>query len=105
MSSSIVLSEEGIAARNFGRTLKFIRWENVTKIKKVRRWNAGSRSYEDVFYVFDGDFPALRERMVNLRGPIAFSDKIRRVRDLLDEINEYARRYHFPVLTLDQELR
>ena len=103
MCSSIVVSDKGIAARNFGRMLKFIRWEDVAKIKKVRRWNAGSRSYEDVFYVFDGNYPALRERVVNLRGPIAFSDKIRGVRNLLDKINEHARRYHFPLVTLDQE--
>src|SRR5664279_65067 len=49
MCSSITISDEGIAAHNFGLTLRFIRWENVTKIKKVRRWNAGSRSYESVF--------------------------------------------------------
>ena len=60
-------------------------------------------SYEDVFHVFDGDFPALRERMVNLLGPIVFSDKIHRVRDLLDKINEFARRHHFLLVTLDQE--
>jgi hypothetical protein len=103
MCSSIAISDEGIAARNFGRTLKFIRWKDVTKIKKVRRWNAGSRSYQDDFYVFDGDFPALRERMVNLRGPIAFRDQILRVRDLLDKINASAQQHHFLLVSLDQE--
>jgi hypothetical protein len=67
MCCSITVSDEGIASHNFGRTLKSIRWQDVTKIKKVRRWNAGSRSFEDVFYVFDGTFPALRERTVNAR--------------------------------------
>jgi hypothetical protein len=103
MCSRIVVGDKGIAAYNFGRTLKFIRWQDVTKIKKVRRWNAGSRSYEDVFYAFDGDYPPLQERMVNLRGPVTFSDKIRGVRDLLDKINEYARRHHFLLITLAQE--
>jgi ABC-type multidrug transport system fused ATPase/permease subunit len=103
MCSSIAINDEGIAARNFGRTLRYIRWEDVTKIKKVRRWNAGSRSYENVFHVFDDDFPALRERLVNLRGPIVFSDKICKMSGLLNKINESARRYQFPLVTLDQE--
>lgn len=103
MCSSITASDEGIAARNFGRTLKFIRWRDVTKVKKVRRWNAGSRSFEDVFYVFDGTFPPLRERIVNLRGPVAFTDKICGSRGLLDKINEAVRRYRFPLVALDQE--
>ncbi|MGH7105060.1 MAG: hypothetical protein ACREFT_00925 [Acetobacteraceae bacterium] len=103
MCSSVTVSNEGIAAHNFGRTLKFILWQDVMKVKKVRRWNAGSRSFENVFYIFDGTFPPLRERMVNLRGPIAFTDKIRELRELLDEINKAARRYHFPLVVLDQE--
>ncbi len=103
MSSSIVASIEGIGARNFGRTLKFIRWRDISKIKKVRRWNAGSRSFEDMFYIFDGDFTALRERMVNLRGPIAFSDKICGIRDLLNGINDRAREHHLLLVILDQE--
>jgi hypothetical protein len=103
MCSSIAVNDKGIAAHNYGRTLKFVQWRDVTKIKKVKRWNAGSRSYEDVFHVFDGEFPALRERMVNLRGPIVFTDQIRDLRKLLDRINEYSRRYHFLLVTLDQE--
>lgn len=103
MCCSITVSDDGIAAHNFGRTLKFIRWGDVMKIKKIRRWNAGSRSFEDVFHVLDGTFPPLRERMVNLRGPVAFTDKIRGLPELLDKINEAARRYHFPLVALDQE--
>lgn len=103
MSASIIVSDEGIAAHNFGRSLKFIRWRDVTKIKKVRRWNAGSRSFEDAFYVFDKTFSSLHQRMVNLRGPIAFTDKIRDLRGLLDKVNEAARRYRFPLVALDQE--
>jgi hypothetical protein len=103
MCSPIIVSDEGIEARNFGRMLKFVRWEEVTKIKKVRRWNAGSRSFDDTFYVFNGNFPALRERMVNLRGPIAFGDKISGIRDLLNGINEYGQRHHLLFVTLDQE--
>ena len=103
MCSSIVVSNDGIAAHNFGRTLKIIRWENVTKIKKVRRWNAASRSFEDTFYIFDGDMTALSERMVNFRGPVAFGDKIRGVRNLLTEVNEYGRRHHLLLVALDQE--
>jgi hypothetical protein len=104
MCSSIIVSDRGIASRNFGRVLKFIGWEDVTKVKKVRRWNAGSRSYEDVFYAYDGDFPGLRERMVNLRGPIVFTDRITGLRALLDNVNEYAQRHRFPLIVLDQEV-
>lgn len=103
MCSSITISEEGIASHNFGRTLKFVRWQDVIKIKKVRRWNAGSRSFEDVFHVFDKIFSPLQERMVNLRGPVAFTDKLRGSRELLDKINEAACRHHFPLVLLDQE--
>ena len=103
MCSSIIVTGESIAARNVGRTLKVIRWENVTRAKKVRNWNPGSQSFQDTFYVFDGTFPPLRERMVNLRGPIAFTDKMRGLRRLLDTVNEAARRYEFPLVALDQE--
>lgn len=101
--SSIAVSDEGIAAYNFGRTLRFIPWRYVIKVKKVRRWNAGSRSYQDDFYIFDSDFSAPRERMVNLRGPISFSDKIRGLRQLLDRINDRARQHRFSLIVLDQE--
>ena len=37
MCSSIIVSDEGIAAANFWRTLRFIHWRDVTKVKKVRR--------------------------------------------------------------------
>lgn len=103
MCSSITVSGEGIAAHNFGRTLKFIRWQDVTQVKKVRRWNAGSRSFEDVFHVFDGTFSPLRERLVNLRGPVVFTGKIRGLRGLRDRINEASHRYHFSLVALDQE--
>jgi hypothetical protein len=83
--------------------LKFIRWRDVTKITKVRRWNAGALRFEEAFFVFDGTYTPLRERMMNLRGPIAFKDTIRGLRALLDQINEAARRYHFPLVVLDQE--
>ena len=104
MCSVIAVSDEGIAAHNFGRTLRFIRWEDVTKIKKVRRWNIASGSYLDTFYVFDRNFPPLRERMVNFRGPIAFSGEIRGLRDLLNRINDYSRRNNFLLVTLAQGL-
>jgi len=103
MCCSIIISENGIAAHNFGRVLKFIRWQDITTIKKIRRWNAGSRSFEDTFHIFDGEFPAFRERTVNLRGPIVFTDKIRSLRSLLDKINEAAHRYRLPLVVLDQE--
>jgi hypothetical protein len=102
--SRIVVSDGGISAHNFGRMLKFIRWENVKKIDKVRQWNAGSRSYSEVFHVFDGDFSAFERRMVNFRGPIVFTDRIEGLRMLLDKVNEYARQHQFPLVVLDQEV-
>jgi hypothetical protein len=103
MCSPIVISGEGIAAHNFGRSLKFVRWQDVTKIKKVRRWNPASQSYDAAFYVFDGDFGTFHERMVNSLGPIGFTDKICGQRELLDKINGYAQRYQFPLIVVDQE--
>nr|RAV91156.1 hypothetical protein DBT45_09350 [Aerococcus tenax] len=103
MCASIIVSDDGIASCNFGRSLKFVRWKNVSKIKKVRRWNAGFRSFEDVFYIFDGAFSPFQERMVNLIGPIAFTDKIRGLRNILDCINEAAKKYSIPLILLDQE--
>jgi hypothetical protein len=101
--SAIRLDSKGIEAHNFGRILKTANWQHVKKAKKVRRWNAGSRSFEDAYYVFDGPFSALRERMVNLRGPIAFDEKIRGLRALLDKINAAAVQYDFPLIVSDQE--
>ncbi|MEI9997346.1 MAG: hypothetical protein WDM91_22315 [Rhizomicrobium sp.] len=103
MCSSIVSGDDGIAAHNFGRNLRFIRWQDVTVVKKSRRWNPGARAFQDVFYVFDSVYSSLQERMVNLRGPIVFSDRISGLRDLLDDINQAAHQYHFPLVALDQE--
>ena len=103
MCSSITVSDKGIAAHNFGRTLKFVHWQDVTKVKKVSRWNAASRSFESVFYVFDGSFSSFWERVVNLRGPLAFTEKIQGLRGLLDKINEAAHRYQFSIVSLDQK--
>lgn len=103
MCSSIVATDDGIAAHNFWRILKYIRWCQITKVTKVHRWNAGSRSFEDVFRVYDGTASALHERMVNLCGPIVFTGKIRGSRGLLDRINQAAHQYHFPLVLLDQE--
>lgn len=103
LCSSISIDGKGIAACNFGRTLRHIEWQNVTKITKVRRWNAGLRGYENEYYIFDGVFSPLMERLFNLRGPIAFSDKIKELRDLLDQINAAASQYQFSLTAVDQE--
>lgn len=102
LMSSIAVNDEGIAANNFGRTLKFVSWGSVTKVKKVRRWNMGSRTYEEVFHVFDGEYSPLRERFINVLGPVVFSHRIGRVKDLLDSINVHAQRYGFPLVVIDQ---
>ncbi len=103
MCSSITMSDEAIAASNFGRTLKRIRWADVTRVKKVRRWNLASRSFEDSFYVYDDTFSALRERMVNSLGPIVFTDKIDDLRSILDRVNLNAGKYQFPLAVLDEQ--
>lgn len=103
MCSSITVDDKGIAAHNFGRMLKFISWRDVTKIKKVRARPPTTSSYEDVYYVFDGTFSAFHERLVNLRGPIAFNDKIGGLGELLAKINEAARLYRFTLVAVDEE--
>jgi hypothetical protein len=103
MSSSILISDDGIKAANFGRPLKIIRWQDVTKVIKLRGWNNGSYSYEDTYYIFDGNFGAWRERMVNWRGPIVFSERIRKLREVLDKINNYSHRFGFPLFVVDEE--
>jgi hypothetical protein len=100
MCSSIIVTDDGIAACNYGRTLKFIRWRDATGAKKVRRWNAGSRGYDDVYHIFDGSG---HERIVNLLGPIVFTDKIIGLREILDSVNDAARGHHFPLTVSDQE--
>jgi hypothetical protein len=99
----IDISDEGIAAYKLGWKMKSTRWQDVKKIQKMRFWNMGARAYQDRFYVYDGDFGTRRKLMVNLRGPIVFTDEIRELRELLDRINGYARRYSFPLVALDQE--
>ena len=99
----IGISDDGIAAYKLGWKMKSVRWPDVKKIQKMRFWNMGARAYQDRFYVYDGDFGTRRKLMVNLRGPIVFTDEIRELRELLNRINGYARRYGFPLVVLDQE--
>ena len=103
MLSTIIVNNSGIGARNLGRLLKHIRWRHVTKIVKFRRWNLASRTYGDVYTVFDGDFGFLRKRLVNCGGPILFTGQIDGVRPLLERINSYARQYHFSLFVVDEE--
>ncbi len=99
----IGISDDGITAYKLGWKMKSIRWQDVKKIQKMRFWNMGARAYQGRFYVYDGDFGTRRKLMVNLRGPIVFTDEIRELRELLNRINGYARRHGFPLVVLDQE--
>jgi hypothetical protein len=99
----ISISDYGIVTYKLGWRMKSIRWQDVTKIQKMRFWNMGARAYQDRFYVYNGDFGTRRRLLVNLRGPIVFTDEIRELRDLLNRINSYARRHGFPLVVSDQE--
>jgi hypothetical protein len=98
----IGISDQGITAFKLGWKMRFIRWQHVTKIQKMRVWNMGARAYQDRFYVYDGG--TRRKLMVNLRGPVVFTGEIRELRELLNSINGYAQRYGFPLVVLDQEV-
>lgn len=80
----IGISDDGITAYKLGWKMKSIRWQDVKKIQKMRFWNMGARAYQGRFYVYDGDFGTRRKLMVNLRGPIVFTDEIRELRELLN---------------------
>jgi hypothetical protein len=100
--SPLVLDAEGVTAHKLGWKLKTIRWEDVKKIEKrrVSNWNAG---YEDHFYIYDRDFRRLDMILINLCGPIFFTEAIRGFRGLLDCINAKAWRYRFPLVVRDEE--
>ena len=104
MSSAITVGLDGIGTRNFGRALKFIRWRDITQVRRIRRWNASSRAYECVFYAFDRENPHASGRIVNLSHyPIAFSERIRGAQKIVETINEQSRRHQFPLVAIEPE--
>lgn len=103
MCCPIRINQAGIAACCFGRTLKIIRWRNVAKVGKVRRWSVVARAYQDDFYVSERDRSLAHQPVVNLLGPIAFTEEVEGLRDLLDHVTAYAQRHHIPMTVQDQE--
>src|SRR6266513_1790364 len=74
--SALLVSDAGIAACKFHLRMKFISWSTVTRIEKGRTWNMYTSSYQDTFEVCDGEFGWLRRLLLNLTGPVAFSQDI-----------------------------
>lgn len=103
MDVAILANTDGISAYKIGRRIKFIRWQDISKVKKIHRWNAGSRSYQDVYYVFDKPYPPISERLVNFVGPITFTDEISNLPELINKVNESAREFGFSLSIIDQE--
>ena len=99
--ASIKINEDGIAAFIFGFEAKTISWKNMTKIRKTRVTNG--YNYVDSFSVFDGNHSLICRYFVNVCGGIMFSQDIRGLRDLLDKVSFYARRYEVPLVVLDTE--
>lgn len=103
VDAPIHISDEGIAASKMGWTTKGICWQDVISVKKRHLYNPASLRYDDTFYVNDRDYRGPLYWFPNLYGPIIFSDQLCDVRDLLDRINGYARRFGFPLVVVDEE--
>jgi hypothetical protein len=104
--ATIIIDNEGISARSFGKIRKFIRWSDVTKIRKTRfRWPGPTPTYSVTFEVFDAAaeaLPRLKARP-NLNGAITFTDKILNIRNLLDNINKYSLDHNIDIYINDPE--
>jgi hypothetical protein len=100
--ASIVVDERGISTQAFGIKTRSIAWNDVKKIMKVRVSNG--YSYVDNFSIQDKIARIFICRLfINFCGNVVFSQDIRDLRYLLDEINFYARRYKIPLFVLDAE--
>jgi hypothetical protein len=105
LASTIVVSYEGVAAQNFGRTSKFIRWD---AIKKIVRWTTGNvptvSTFPDWYRIYDGEGElfGIRRFPPNLRGPVIFNGRLENIRELLDQISIEAARHQFPLFVMDR---
>lgn len=98
----IVISDASIAALLLGIQTRFIAWRDVKKIVKTRT-PIGYGYYADQFQVYPEEHTVICRFFPNLCGNIAFSQDIRRLRQLLDQTNNYAREHKLPLLVWDLE--
>lgn len=96
---SINLNERGLYSSIFGIKIKKILWTEVSKVRKIRTYVL--YGHTDFFEVVEYRHNLLCGLFVNIFGNIAFSQRINQCRDLLDGINDYARRYEIPLVVLD----
>jgi hypothetical protein len=107
--ATIAVDESGISARAFGRQQKVIPWKGVVRILRRRAVDLATHAYKNVFYLdateSTQDF-FTRGYLSNWRlrrSSISFDETIGSLRELLDSINVYVRRYGIEVISIDLE--
>jgi hypothetical protein len=100
---TLIVDEAGVSARVMGVRAKTLGWGQVGKISKRRSIGYGG-VYTETFQIQDATEHSLICRyFVNFCGNIAFTEDIRCLRDLLDQLNFYARQYKIPLVVIDGE--
>jgi hypothetical protein len=100
--ATLAVDETGLSAKALGMPKKTIHWSDVKRIRKIRVSNG--YGHVDEFHIQDAQKHSVICRfLVNVRGSIVFTQDIRGLRDLLDEINFYVREYKIPLVVLDLE--
>jgi hypothetical protein len=99
--TSIVIDEGGVSASAFGMRLKSTQWGEVKRIRKTR--SPGYSGHCTVSFQIEDEntHPAVCRFFVNVCGNVAFTQEIRGLRDLLDQINFYAREYKISLVVWD----
>lgn len=90
----IVVTDEGVAALALGRTWRFIRWTEVSRIERIRcptmtEWNTWRNGYEFVIRGRQGD-------------EVWFVDTITCFTGLLGALNCYVEQHHIPLVAFDR---
>lgn len=90
----IVVTDEGITALAFGRTWRFIRWTEVSRIERIRcptvtNWNTWRDGYEFVIRSSQND-------------EVWFVDKITNLTVLLTLLNRYVEQNHIALVAFDR---
>jgi len=100
--ASIILDEAGISARAPGMKTKSIRWANVKRIRQLRL--TLGHGYVSSFRVYEARKQSvICNFFLNVCGDIVFNQDIRGLRDLLDQVNLYARKHNIPLVVSDSQ--
>jgi len=98
----IVLDETGISAKALGMRTKSIRWGNVKKIRKLSL--TLGHGYVSSFRIYEArKHNIICNFFLNVCGDIVFNQDIRGLRDLLDQVNFYAREHNIPLVVSDSQ--